>query len=80
MIHNPLLTLDAINENKKTLKKNIFNEIQSTLRATGIHVTPASKKEIDEKINLFVYDVYTNQCKYRHYLNTKDLLCSPEDL
>jgi hypothetical protein len=80
MIHNPLLTLDVINENKKTLKKNIFNEVQSTLIATGIYVTPEAKKEIDETINLFVYDVYTHQCKYRHYLNTKDQLCSPDDL
>ncbi len=80
MINNPLLTLAAIDENKKILKKNIFNEIESTLRETGIYVTPDAKKEIDEKINLFVYDVYTNQCRYRHYLNTKDLTDSPEDV
>lgn len=68
MINNPLLTLNAITENGKTLKKNIFKEIENSFRATGINITPEAKKEIEEKINLFVHDVYIKQCRYRHSL------------
>ncbi len=80
MIYNPLLTLEKINENKKLLRKNIFNEIQKALNETGIRVTPVAKQEIEEKINLFVFDTYVNPCRYRHHLNIKDHKDNPEDM
>ena len=55
MINNPLLTLNSINENGKTLKRNIFNELENSFRETGIRVTPEAKKELEEKISLFVH-------------------------
>lgn len=79
MINNPLLTLNSINENGKTLKRNIFNELENSFRETGIRVTPEAKKELEEKINLFVHDVYIKQCRYRHSLNARDLQYNPED-
>lgn len=79
MINNPLLTLNSINENGKTLKRNIFNELENSFRETGIRVTPEAKKELEEKISLFVHDVYIKQCRYRHSLNARDLQYNPED-
>ena len=79
MINNPKLTLDTISRNKKALKKDIYKQKEISLNDTGIKITSKAKREIESKISLFVYDVYSNPCRYLHYLNVKDQQGSPED-
>lgn len=69
MIYNPKLTLKTIEENKAILRKEIYKLLETSLNDSGIKITPESQFDISNKINLFIYETYSNPCKQLYYQN-----------